>query len=303
MNTILMPYLDCPQMTRVALDDCLKQSMSPLRLLLIDNGSQEEGRAVADEAVRNYHVPGVQEVLGWHHDPPFPALAAVWNRALQFVWDSGEDYALVVDNDVRLHPDTYAVLLEVLQTCQAWFVTGVGVRPDQFDPTLDLRWAVGQPTEARKDGRKPEGYHYGGPDFSCFLITKECHRWFQFDEGFVPAYHEDNDFHRRLKLAGFGEKIFGVNIPFLHYGSGTLKENARLRESWPARFAACQRYYQEKWGGLPGSETHVVPFAHAARDGELGFADPRVLYTGQGRPGHWGFGAKTLFGLPAEDVL
>lgn len=290
MNTILLPYLDCPALTRVAVDDCLNQTIpGGVRLLLIDNGSQDEGRAVADVAMREHHIPGIREVLAWHHDPPFPALAGVWNRALEFVWACGEDYALVVNNDVRLHRDTYAALLNAQQTCKAWFVTGVGVRADQFDPALDLWEARGTPSEARNDGVKPEGFHYGGPDFSCYVITRECHRWFQFDEGFMPAYHEDNDFHRRLQLAGFGEKIFGLNVPFLHYGSGTLNENPQLRAGWAPRFAACQEYYRKKWGGLPGSETHSIPF-----DGKQWVADPdpktdvlrdfRVLMTGQGKP-------------------
>ena len=282
MNLIILPYLDCPAYTEAAIQDCVAQSIGAVTLLLIDNGSQDAGRLVGETAARTH-----PRVYRWWHNPPAPSLAGIWNRALQFAWESGVQQVLVVNNDVRLHPDTYAVLSEARMNTGAWFISGVGVLEGQFDPTINLRDALGTVTEARKDGVRPEGYSYGGPDFSCFLITRECHRWFQFDEGFVPAYFEDNDFHRRLQLAGFGDKIFGVNVPFLHYGSGTLKGNARLREGWPPRFAACQQYYVEKWGGLPGSETFQYPFnaltldEAASEDG-----DPRRFYTGQGKPGY-----------------
>lgn len=290
MNPILMPYLDCPDLTRVAVEDCLAQTLDA-HLLLIDNGSKDPGRLVGEE----YALLPSRRVLRWRHDPPLPSLAAVWNRALRFVWETGADHALVVNNDVRLHPDTYRVLLEVLHTAHAWFVSAVSVREGQFDPTIDLHAGLGTVTESRKDGMKPEGYSYGGPDFSCFVISKECHRWFQFDEGFIPAYHEDNDYHRRLKLAGFGEKIFGVNVPFLHYGSGTLNGNPKLREAWPPKFAACQAYYQRKWGGMPGTEVYQMPFQGEVDPAPAMGDDLRSFMTGQGKPPYMP-GTSAIFG-------
>lgn len=281
MNPIVMPYINGPEMTYHAAQDCLDQTL-PSTLLLIDNGSALEGRETA-ERLRFKH-PG--RVLTWHHDPPFPSLSAVWNRALRFCWEAGAEQALVVNNDVRLAPWTYELLLEVQRTTGAWFVTAVSVTEPQYQDyaRMDIdhaRLALGVPTESRKDGIKVEGYSYGGPDFSCYLITRECHRWFQFDEAFVPAYHEDNDYHRRLRIAGFDDRIFGVNLPFWHIGSGTLKTNPQIEATWGPRFARCQEYYVAKWGGLPGKETHLTPFN---QDPAAEF-DPRIYSTGQGRPG------------------
>lgn len=290
MNWILMPFINCLEMTRAAIEDCLAQSL-PVQILLLDNGSQRETRELADTYARTH-----ANVLVWHHDPQLPSLSAVWNRALRFVWEAGGEYAWVVNNDVRLHHKTYEVLLEVQKNSAAFFVTAVSVKEEQFDPTIDLHAGLGTVTESRKDGIRPEGYSYGGPDFSCYLITRECHRWFQFDEGFVPAYHEDNDFHRRLKLAGFGEKIFGVNVPFLHYGSGTLNGNEQLRAGWQPKFVQCQDYYRKKWGSLPGHEVYQTPFNMGTEEG-LG-ADLRYLMTGQGKPGMQMAGTEAIFGDP-----
>lgn len=290
VNLILMPYLDCPEYTRAAVEDCLQQTKES-HLLLIDNGSRDPGRMLGDELAQ--HPSG--RVLRWRHDPPLPALSAVWNTALRFAWEAGADRAFVVNNDVRLHRDTFEVLSEVMDRTHAWFVTGVSVREGQYDPDLDLRAGLGEVTDSRRDGVRPEGYTYGGPDFSCFVIAKACHQWFQFDEGFIPAYHEDNDYHRRLKLAGFGEKIFGVNVPFLHYGSGTLNSNPTLREGWAPKFAACQAYYQRKWGGMPGTEVYQTPFQPELDPPPAMGDDLRYTMTGQGKPPYME-GTAALFG-------
>lgn len=287
MNLIILPYLDCPEYTRDAIADCLAQTR-PSQLLLIDNGSRDPGRLLGDEFARD------PRVLRWRYDPALPSLAAVWNKALRCAWEAGADRAFVVNNDVRLHPDTFAVLSEVLDTAHAWFVSAVSVREGQYDPAIDLRAGLGTVTESRHDGMKPQGYSYGGPDFSCFVISRQCHEWFQFDEGFIPAYHEDNDYHRRLQLAGFGEKIFGVNVPFLHYGSGTLNANPTLREGWGPKFAACQAYYTRKWGGLPGCEIYQTPFQTELDPLPAMGDDLRHTMTGMGKP-PYAQGAAALF--------
>ena len=265
-----MPFLNAWSLTAQAIEDVLDQTLPHVRLLLIDQGSTEPTGV--------QHLPNADaRIYVWHHDPPLPSLAATWNRALRFVWEQGCERAFVINNDVRVPNALCERLLQVQRLTGAWFVTADNVG-DAYQEAMQKPY---QMDDAFLRAR-------GGPDFSCFLITRECHKWFQFDEGFQPAYHEDNDYHRRLQLAGFGDRIFSVCLPYLHIGSGTLKENEKLREGWGPKFEACQRYYGEKWGGLPGSETYTVPFDVIQRDGDLGFADHRVLYTGQGKPGYYG---------------
>ena len=256
MNPVIMPYVGALDLTQAAIRDVLAQTLPDMQLLLIANGTE-----VLEDA-------GDSRVLQWHHHPSLPALAATWNRALQWAWESGADHCLGVNNDVRLPPELYAALLLAQQRTDGWFITAAnaGERWDVVKTTPIL-----PPDEAFFTTR-------GGPDFSCFLITQECHRWFQFDEGFIPAYHEDNDYHRRLQLAGFGDRIFSVSIPYLHYGSGTLRHSPAVQGGWGPRFVACQQYYVEKWGGLPGQETRRRPFHEAADD-----IDIRPYLFGQGK--------------------
>jgi hypothetical protein len=83
-----------------------------------------------------------------------------------------------------------------------------------------------------------------------------------FDEQFFPAYYEDNDFFRRMKLAGIEAEAVARCDAYLHDVSSTLKSfNPPEMEEHHAQFRENQRRYMNKWGGLPGSEIYDVPRA------------------------------------------
>lgn len=258
MNPIILPYMDCVQYTRDAIADVLTQTLPDLHLLLIDNGSGAEGRALGEE----FAVQDPTRVLRWRHDPPLPSLSATWNHALRWAWESGAEHALVVNNDLRLHAATYETLWNVQDTTGAWLVSAVGVTAAQFDPRFDPMRLCTCPVKHHSWYACAGSWPKGGPDFSCFLITKECHRLYPFDEGFVPAFCEDLDMHRRLMLDGHGDKIFSVNLPYLHYASQTLKGMPPdKRTAHESRITAGSRaHYRLKWGGDVNQETYTRPF-------------------------------------------
>jgi hypothetical protein len=268
----IMPWRNAPEMTWQAVEDLLAQSLPGVRVLLIDQGASQADREWIDAAIdKRLTHPGPPfntdpeytlgrgtppRVLCWHYLPALPSLSAVWNRALRFVWELGGTEALVVNNDVRLHPRTYELLDGLLGHTPALFVSAVGVREGQFDPSATHEGFLTAPDA--------EGWGHpvapGGPDFSCFLLSQAGHRKYPFDEGFIPAYHEDLDMHRRYMLGGDGDKIFSVNLPFLHYASGTIKEyTPEQRAKFNAGFQACKAYYTRKWGP-PNAEVFYTPF-------------------------------------------
>ncbi len=151
---------------------------------------------------------------------------------------------LVPNNDVRLHPQTLRLLLQAIHNYgNALFVSAVNA------------------------GRATEPYEWdlasrGGPDYSCFLISKECFEKYPFDPELT--YCSDLDHHRRILLAGEGDRIFSVNVPYHHLASQTIKtlpeEKARVyREQADAHRA----YYSRKWGGGCNAETFAEPFGKA----------------------------------------
>ncbi|HZI94576.1 MAG TPA: glycosyltransferase [Patescibacteria group bacterium] len=244
---IIVPFINAWEMTSQAIRDFLGQTglPSPPQVLAIDNGSRNEVREAIDQWAANeprLHV--------WHHRPGLPSLSASWNAGLDFVWRQGGEVALVANNDLRLHPQTYATLLATLQVEDALFVTAVGRR----EP--DLNWSEYFAAPLTYTGT---GSH-GGPDFSCFLISHACHDLVQFDERHIPAYLEDCCYHREMMLGGHGTRIFSINVPYLHYASGTINQETdpkRLAD-WARRIEQSRAHYRRCWGGDVNAERYMV---------------------------------------------
>lgn len=256
---VVMPFIDLwSEFTLQAAVDVLAQT-SPCRLLLVDNGSGQADRAAADAWLQSRGSWVDHRALIWHHDPPLPTLDATWNRALEAAWEAGAERALVVNNDVRLPRTTLEHLLRAMDETHALFVSAVNVGEP---PGAVATWM-------QDDYEFPSMSSRGGPDYSCFLISKECHQRFPFDPKFT--YCGDLDHHRRMMLAGEGKRIFGVCVPYLHYASRTINRHPRLA----AMADEHRERYREKWGGRVNEETYTVPYG----TGQQGFIPPPPVTT------------------------
>ena len=82
-----------------------------------------------------------------------------------------------------------------------------------------------------------------------------------FDETISPgyAYFEDNDFGRRINLAGL--KRVDVLTSAFHVGSGTIKAmSAQEQADHSRKFSIAQDNYVKKWGGRPAYEVYTTPY-------------------------------------------
>jgi len=163
-----------------------------------------------------------------------------WNLLARRYLKGQDDQLLICGDDVTLHPDAVEKLVATMVETNADFGS-----PDPLRTTMHQM-------------------------FSCFMV-----RWslFEkvgyFDEMFWPAYFEDNDFHRRMKLAGAAEAI--APCGYDHLNSGTMKKYTKDElELHHQRFRECQSYFVRKWGGLPGAERFTVPF-DGKPEGSLSF--------------------------------
>jgi GT2 family glycosyltransferase len=96
----------------------------------------------------------------------------------------------------------------------------------------------------------------------CVFTAKMClfDMIGRFDEQFFPAYFEDNDFFRRMKIAGVEAEAVAVCDAYRHETSSTLKSmNGEEQEEHHRQFRENQRRYMNKWGGLPGAEIYDTP--------------------------------------------
>lgn len=276
MNWSIVPWLNQPDMTMQACKDLAEQG-ADARVLVVGVGVAGPER---EEMERFVQYMG-EKVLAWYHEPGLPSLSATWNRALQFVWETGGEVALVANNDVRVTPDTFAVLKEILEKEKALLVTATGVEEEEtlFD-------------EARKGGQRGLAYapcpcnptcpvendkhvRRGGPGFSLFMISKEANEKYPFDEALVPAFCEDLDLHRRMILGGDGNRIFGTNVRYLHLGGQTLKAMTpeRRKATEEAISRGSRAHYARKWGGGANEETFIVPFENVVGAPE----DPAIM--------------------------
>jgi GT2 family glycosyltransferase len=151
-------------------------------------------------------------------------VAASWNLGARWAWRRGHDAVLLVNDDIEL------VDPETLQR---------------------FRTAV--------DGEPRSLYFLVGRGFGVGCLTRTV--WDEvgpFDEGFWPAYHEDNDFHRRARLRGIPAR--DIEGESAHYGSATIRVDTAFEALNRRTFPLTQERYIRKWGGLPDQETFDRPW-------------------------------------------
>jgi hypothetical protein len=95
-----------------------------------------------------------------------------------------------------------------------------------------------------------------GHSFSLFAMsTRLVKQIGYFDEGFVPAYYEDTDYLRRMRIAGIGRLL--VDTGTTHVEQSTSRDMGWSVSDLMKRQAL---RYEMKWGGQPGAEKFVHPW-------------------------------------------
>jgi GT2 family glycosyltransferase len=114
---------------------------------------------------------------------------------------------------------------------------------------------------ATQDGYIFAGSNSSGNAFSFFLLKRAGYEAIgPFDETFYPAYFEDGDYARRVKLLGY-PLVAVETARYKHTGSSTLKRYNQLEsEMHHQSFRRNESYYLEKWGGHPGAERFEKEF-------------------------------------------
>lgn len=224
-------------LTKKTLASVIAQDV-PVEILVVENNSSD-GTAQYLNAKR----------LTVIHAPEQWALAKCWNVALQCLWKAGWDRAIVLNNDLVLRPDS----ARLMDAYDKPFVTLVSVdSEDQLgepgDRTVEELRAVERPF----------------PDFSAFMISKSVTDkigW--FDEAYYPAFCEDWDWHWRMEKAGI--KAVCCGLPFLHFGSSTVKSAQPGERERIQRGAAQNRdYFFKKFGVRGGTPEYYAHFGHFA---------------------------------------
>ena len=168
-------------------------------------------------------------------------VAASWNRIITTAWSRGYEFVYIGSNDTMLGPGALKAMVKMEK------------------PPQECLWLLN---------------HF---NFWCFRLAAVPTVGL-VDENFMPAYFEDNDFARRIALAGLGivhmqAEAFELNgrvvpgVTSLHLGSQTVASdpeyavhNSNTFNNWNAA------HYTLKWGGGVGGESFVTPYGDASRD-------------------------------------
>jgi len=228
---IILPVVVGAAMTRDCIASLRAQDSGNVRIHVIDNGSEGCSPLLRTLAGSDLTVTTYARRRGLNH---------VWNAALRHAFEVLRmDRVLVVNNDTIIRPETF----RVLHDADEMFVTAVG-----SNDRACLNWPLNDLTT-----RRPH------PDFSCFMIKRECwEKVGSFDEE-MNAYAADGDMHLRMHQLGI--RAVSLPIPFYHIASGTLKQaSARLREEICAEAERDREYFRAKWGCDVGSEAYYAMF-------------------------------------------
>lgn len=255
--SIIIPVINLwEQYTRHCLDSISKAfaetdwQQEDVLVMVIDNGSTDGTKNACEKmAAENQYFQYVRNEEN-------KGVAGSWNQGVALSQEKGFERFLILNSDVLLHQKSIKNLVEVFD------------RPDVYLASmLDISGEVIVPEDIFALNDKEPSVS-PGPNFSAFMIGKKTIEkigW--FDEGFYPAYHEDNEYHYRSKLiAGPMSCIATTEAMFYHFGSRTQNQTPGKPVVPGPLFEKNRAYLVKKWGGAPGFEHFQHPFNDPNKD-------------------------------------
>ncbi len=227
--------------TRDCLDSLLKSTYPRLRILLVDNGSEDGSgaRLHADYPDIDYLQTGAN--LGY---------AGGNNRGIERALEGGADYVLVTNNDTVLDAGAVALLVEAAEGGDGGPVGGVVPkivfhdRPDRiwyaggnFSPFRGsgMHWREGEPDTPDADSGVREVTFVTG---CCVLVPAPALRDVGGFTEALFAYEEDADLSLRLRRAGYH---------LLYQPAARVLHHAKPAATQPSPFQIRQAGVNRRW--------------------------------------------------------
>jgi GT2 family glycosyltransferase len=228
MNPVLILTRNNLDLTKKCVESVRRQDI-PTTLIIYDNGSTDGTHDWMGKEVDSMYRWTTGSNLG---------VSFGWNAALRYCFEDGRydyDHVLVLNNDAIIPPWFYRKLLAQPYS----FVTGI---------------AVDSMEDAFRSGVKI-GKGVPHPDFSAFLIRRECwEKVGKFDER-MKIYASDTDYHVRGHRAGV--EMMKVNLPYYHVNSQTLKRaDPADREAIQTQANKDREVFKSIYNCLPGNEEY-----------------------------------------------
>lgn len=231
-----------PAALQLCLQTVLRQQVLPQQVIIADDGSGPETKAVVDAFIKIAPMPVLHV---WQPDDGYQ-LARIRNRAFAAC---SSDYIIQVDGDLLLHPlfvrdhlrfatknhfvsGSRVMLSEAIT---ANFLTSGQYRyPHFFDKHIEKRYnSIHNPILSAINGRLQSGNYKFVLGCNMAFWKQDLLRVNGYDETFSGWGKEDNDIALRLLHAGIGLRFlkFGAIVYHLHHkknDGNRLEINERL---------------------------------------------------------------------------
>ena len=180
-------------------------------------------------------------------------LSRAWNKGAKKAFERGHKYALIINLDILFQPQAIDNLVQDAEE-----------HPD------NIIWSSYMWEDVRTfDQAIPKDEFLADAHFSCFMIDEKLFKEVgEFDEQFVPIYHEDCDMRRRVKLKGHTMRMTKKSW-FYHLENGVLKglaagqkdaETQLEFQAYCSHLDVNRQRYLAKWGGPPYKEVFTQPY-------------------------------------------
>lgn len=219
------------EMNKRCIESALSQDLPHVSVFVYDNLSTDGTQEWLQRSDKHPMVVDLSEGIDL-------GVSEGWNFGLEALFGSGLPHALVINSDTVIPPWFYSTLLSY----DGHFITGV---------------SVGSMEEIASPPPRKELAPC--PDFSAFLIRKECWDKVGPFDGNMVLYASDNDYHLRAHHAGV--RLMNAGTPFFHQRSSTLNNASPLEKS-NIRFQADadRNEFRRKWGCSIGDPTYCSLF-------------------------------------------
>lgn len=195
----------------------------------------------------------------WKSFPEDAEIIAVINKRLDGV--EYPDFITYLENDENCLARAWNMGLKYLfnKGYENVFVSGLDSESPNVD---DLDVLAGAATDDGFSAATPLGMQslgvanqlpvkHGDGSFSFFCINKDCFELVgDFDEGFKPAYFEDNDYLERMWQEGL-RPVRRQDVQYFHIFQGTVKNGEDIKREYPVFMQKNLEYFREKWGFTP----------------------------------------------------
>lgn len=282
MIYIVMPVINNLQLTKDAFKSIVEGEVNDFGFILIDQASTDD-TAEWGNAMQEFRLDGRYIRFIYVNFNPRIALAKAWNEGAKMAFDKGATHVAILNNDIYLHKKTLLNLMQFMDKTGYLLVTGDNVK-DRMSLDTMLRQELPMPY-TDYDLQKIEGWRAEGPDFSCFMINEDTFNTIGlFDENYLGAYCEDQDYHVRINRAFKHISLHndqGIDpnrvhakrlstAPYYHYASQTISTNHDLRPEIMTMHNRNQSYYLNKWGASHPDAMdgmgNVQPFGDATKN-------------------------------------